>query len=183
MSVNRDGDGDGDECFHDVLDFTYALQPAVYGRPVARGDFLGVARGEVVLAAVGTPLRASGLASGDFERLVSFLLVMYLEGSEEGLEALPRDFAERRDKVVAAFFGGGAASKEEIDFMGFDEALSAGASEMVGGGDVVTNEFVSVVEPLVPVYPVERMLTSISNDSRSSRRILSGCWTHVSSRC
>lgn len=153
MGVNRDGDGD--ECFHDVLDFMYALQPwELCGAPVARRDFLGtakglVARGELVV----TPLRAFRLARGDFEKLVAFLLVTYLEGSDEGFRELPRDFGERKDKVVGAFFGGGADGKDEIDFLEFDEALSAGTSEIIGGEDIVTNEFVSILSPVALFLP------------------------------
>lgn len=158
MGVNRDADGD--ECFHDVLDFMYALQPwELCGAPVARMDFLGtakgmVARGEVVV----TPLRAFRLARGDFEKLVAFLIVMYLEESEEGFEALPRDFEERKDKVVEAFFGAGADGKEEIDFLEFDEAMSAGTSEIMGGEDLVTNEFVSILSTLPSFHLFDQML-------------------------
>lgn len=136
-------DADGDECFHDLLDFMYAFQPVEYGAPVPRSEFLGVAkdmveRGEVVL----TPLHEMGMARGRFESLVEFLLVMYLEGSVDGLKELPSDFSERKDKVVTAFYGGDG--KESIDFLEFDKALSAGTSEIMGGKEFVTNEFVSI---------------------------------------
>lgn len=105
MGCNRDGDGD--ECFHDLLDFMFAFQPCEYAGPVARGEFLGLAknmveRGEVVL----TPLHEMGMARGGFESLVEFLLVMYLEGQVDDLKELPPDFSERKDKVVTAFYGG-----------------------------------------------------------------------------
>lgn len=173
MGVNRDGDGD--ECFHDLLDFMYALQPfAVEGAPVARGDLLPVARRMVARGeAAAAPLREFRVARVDFGRLADFLLVMLLEGSEEDLKELPRDFAERRDKVMASFFG--AAGGQEIDFLQFDEALSAGTSEIMGGEDLVTNEFVSVSNPLVSPLPLPwrhapgeptytRVLSTLSTD-------------------
>lgn len=134
---------DGDECFHDLLDFMYAFQPVEDGPPVPRSEFVGVAknmveRGEVVL----TPLREMGMARGRFESLVEFLLVMYLEGSVDGLEELPSDFSERKDQVVTAFYG--EDGKGSIDFLEFDEALSSGTSEIMGGKEFVTNEFVSI---------------------------------------
>ncbi|KAK7710841.1 hypothetical protein SLS64_005746 [Diaporthe eres] len=131
---------DGDECFHDLLDFMYAFQPVEDGPPVPRSEFVGVAknmveRGEVVL----TPLHEMGMARGRFEGLVEFLLVMYLEGSVDNLEELPSDFSERKDKVVTAFYGG--YGKGSIDFLEFDKVLSAGTSEIMGGKEFVTNEF------------------------------------------
>lgn len=141
MGCNRDVDGD--ECFHDLLDFMFAFQPSEYAGPVARGEFLGVAkdmveRGEVVL----TPLHEMRMDRVRFESLVEFLLVMYLEGSVDELKELPPDFSERKDRVVTAFYGGDG--KESIDFLEFDKALSAGTSEIMGGKEFVTNEFVSL---------------------------------------
>lgn len=143
MGVNRDADGD--ECFHDLLDFMYALQPGLESAPIARQNFMDtakgiVSRGEVIL----TPLREYGLERDDFRNLVQFLLMMYIEGNEDEFKELPRDFEERRDKVVAAFFGADHP-KEVIDFLDFDEALTAGTSEVMGGAEFVTNEFVSAI--------------------------------------
>lgn len=137
-------DENGDECFHDLLDFMYAFQPMEYGTPVPRTEFVGVAknmveRGEVFL----TPLHEMAMARGRFESLVEFLLVMHLEGSVDGLKGLPSDFSERKGKVVTAFYGGDR--KESIDFLEFDKALSAGTSEIMGGKEFVTNEFVSIL--------------------------------------
>lgn len=148
-------DADGDECFHDLLDFMYAFQPVEYGAPVPRSEFVGVAknmveRGEVVL----TPLHEMGMARGRFESLVEFLLVMYLEGSVDGLKELPSDFTERKDKIVTAFYGGNG--KESIDFLEFDKALSAGISEIMGGKEFVTNDFVSI--PSRQSFPDRRHL-------------------------
>lgn len=67
---------------------------------------------------------------------------MYLEGSVDGLKELPSDFSERKDKVVTAFYRGDG--KEFIDFQEFDNALLAGTSEIMGGKEFVTNEFVSI---------------------------------------
>lgn len=98
MGVNRDADGD--ECFHDLLDFMDALQPwAEEGAPVPRGRFLAtakemVARGEVVV----TPLHEFELAKEDFGKLVEFLLATYLDGSEDGgLKELPLDFRGEKE--------------------------------------------------------------------------------------
>lgn len=153
MGCNRDADGD--ECFHDLLDFMFAFQPSEYAGPVARSEFVGVAknmveRGEVVL----TPLHEMRMARGRFESLVEFLLVMYLEGDVDDLKELPPDFSERKDKVVTAFYGGDG--KGSIDFLEFDEALSAGTSEIVGGKELVTNEFVSI--PSSQSFPDRRHL-------------------------
>ena len=147
LRCNRDTDGD--ECFHDLLDFMYASQPVEDGPPVPRSEFSGIAKqmvesGEVVL----TPLHDMRMDRCHFESLVELLLVMYLEGSVEDLKELPSDFIERKDKTVAAFYG--RDGKEAIDFLEFDEALSAGTSEIMGGREFVTNEFVSnsSVQPL-----------------------------------
>lgn len=146
MGLNRDTDGD--ECFHDLLDFMYALQPVEYGPPVPRAEFIAeakemIGRGDVVV----TPLQEFRLAKGDFEKFVEFLLVIYLDGSQETFRALPEDFEERKNKVVAAFYGE-ADRKEEIDFLEFDEALSAGTKEITGGENLITNEFVSISAPI-----------------------------------
>lgn len=146
MGVNRDTDGD--ECVHDLLDFMYALQPVEYGPPVPRADFIGVVkemigRGDVVV----TPLQEFRLAKGTFEKFVELLLVMHLDGSQKTFKKLPEDFKERKNKVVAAFYGE-ADGKEEIDFLEFEEALSAGTKEITGGENLITNEFVSTFVPI-----------------------------------
>lgn len=129
MGVNRDGD-DGDECFHDLLGFLYALQPVADGTLVTCGDFLGTAKGMLARGGVVvTPLRELGMAKVDFGKLVEFLLVMYLDGSEEDLKDFLRNFAERKEEVVAAFLG---RAKEVIGYLELDEALSAGTSEIMG---------------------------------------------------
>lgn len=144
--VNRDTNGD--ECFHDLLDFMYALQPVEYGPPVPKAEFIDeakamIARGDVVV----TPLREFRLAKGDFEKFVEFLLVMYLDGSQDGHKELPEDFEERKKKVVAAFYGE-TDGKEEIDFLKFEEALSVGTKEIMGGQNLTTNDFVSILVPI-----------------------------------
>lgn len=151
----RNGGAEGDECFHDLLDFMYAIQPVEDGPPVPRSEFVGVAkkmveRGEVVL----TPLHEMGMARGRVESLVEFLLVMYIEGSVDGLKEPPSDFSERKDKVVTAFYE--EDGKGSIDFLEFDKALSAGISEIMGGKEFVTNEFVSI--PSRQPYPDRRHL-------------------------
>lgn len=121
----------------------YAFQPVEYGAPVPRSELLGVAKNMVERGEVGlTPLHEMGMARGRFESLVEFLLVMYLEGSVDGLKELSSDFSERKDKVVTAFYGGDR--KESIDFLEFNKALSAGSSEIMGGKEFVINEFVSI---------------------------------------
>lgn len=145
MGPNRDINGD--ECFHDLLDFMYALQPDLQHVPLPRQAFIGVAKdmvshGELIL----TPLREYGLEKTDFENLVQLLLLIYLEDGEDSFKELPRDFNQRRDKVVEAFFGA-AHTKEVIDFSEFDEALSASTPEIMGGEEAVTNEFVSALPP------------------------------------
>jgi hypothetical protein len=186
MGVNRDADGD--ECFHDLLDFMYALQPALENVPVARQDFMGTAkgmlsRGEVVL----TPLQEYGLQRKDFQNLVQFLLMMYIEGHEDNLKELPQDFDERRDKVVAAFFGAEGA-KEVIDFLDFDEVLTAGTSEVVGGEELVTNEFVSAryhstVIRYALILDSESVANLVYNYSLGFWRLSNGYWTHISCHC
>lgn len=52
-----------------------------------------------------TPLQGFRLAKGDFEKFVELLLVVYLDGSQDGHKELPEDFEEREKKVVAAFYG------------------------------------------------------------------------------
>lgn len=98
----------GDECFHDVLDFMYALQTWSHCAPVLRADFLGtaqrvVSQGELMVV----PLHEFLLSEAYSEKLFELLLIMDLPGCPvEGAEddVLPEDLMARRDKVVSAFF-------------------------------------------------------------------------------
>lgn len=65
------------------------------------------------------------------------LLVIYLEGSQDdGSQKLPEDLEGSKSKVMAAFYSEGEG-KKETDFLDFEEALSAGTKEVMGGKTLV----------------------------------------------
>lgn len=120
--TNRDADGD--ECFHDVVDYMYTLQPVnegQYGGDVRRRDLVEtakdmVAKGEIHLR----PLHRMVLDRQEFSFLVEVLLVLWLDGQQMGgMESLPDDFNERKEAAVAVIFG----EKEGVNFGEYDDAF------------------------------------------------------------
>lgn len=132
--TNRDTDGD--ECFHDVVDYMYTLQPVnegQYGGDVRRGDLVEtakdmVAKGEIHLR----PLHQMALDRQEFAFLVELFLVLWLDGQQMGgMESLPDNFHERKEAAVAVIFG----EKEGISFCEYDDAFD---------GEIVSNSYRSI---------------------------------------